>query len=114
MAKTVNPRAIKKKIRSVQNLKKITKAMEMVSAAKLKKVQTRLVAIRPYSDKLKELLKDLFARAVPAISSSMRSAYGRISSIRDCAFFSFAAATSSSARVIFRVLRTERIRRLMS
>ena len=55
MAKVVNPRAIKRKIRSVQNLKKITKAMEMVSAAKLKKVQGRLLAIRPYSDKLREL-----------------------------------------------------------
>src|SRR5437016_2715212 len=63
MAKVVNPRAIKRKIRSVQNLKKITKAMEMVSASKLKKVQGRLLAIRPYSDKLRELLQDLFQRA---------------------------------------------------
>jgi F-type H+-transporting ATPase subunit gamma len=63
MAKVVNPRAVKRKIRSVQNLKKITKAMEMVSAAKLKKVQGRLLAIRPYSDKLRELLQDLSARA---------------------------------------------------
>lgn len=63
MAKVVNPRAVKRKIRSVQNLKKITKAMEMVSAAKLKKVQGRLLAIRPYSDKLRELLRDLSQRA---------------------------------------------------
>ncbi len=63
MPKAVNPRAIKRKIRSVQNLKKITKAMEMVSAAKLKKVQGRLLAIRPYSDKLRELLSDLFRKA---------------------------------------------------
>jgi F-type H+-transporting ATPase subunit gamma len=61
--KVVNPRAVKRKIRSVQNLKKITKAMEMVSAAKLKKVQGRLLAIRPYSDKLRELLRDLSERA---------------------------------------------------
>jgi hypothetical protein len=54
------------------------------------------------------------ARAVPAISSSMRSAYGRIASIRACALRSFAAATSSIARVIFRVLRIDRMRRLMS
>lgn len=63
MAKIVNPRVVKRKIRSVQNLKKITKAMEMVSAAKLKKVQGRLLAIRPYSDKLRELLRDLSQRA---------------------------------------------------
>ena len=45
---------------------------------------------------------DELARAVPAISSSIRSAYGRMSSMRACARFSFAAATSSSARVILR------------
>ena len=42
----------------------------------------------------------------------MVSAYGRIASIRACARRSFAAATSSIARVILRVLRTERILRL--
>ena len=54
------------------------------------------------------------ARPTPAISSLIVSAYGRIASIRACARRSFAAATSSIARVILRVLRTERIRRLRS
>ncbi len=63
MAKVVNPRAIKRKIRSVQNIRKITKAMEMVSAAKLRRVQGRLQAIRPYSNKIRELLRDLAAQA---------------------------------------------------
>ncbi len=44
----------------------------------------------------------------------MRSAYGRSASIRACARRSLEAETSSSAFVILRVLRTERIRRLMS
>ncbi len=61
--KAVNPRTVKRKIRSVQNIKKITKAMEMVSAAKLKKVQGRLLAIRPYSDKIRELVKDVSEQA---------------------------------------------------
>ncbi len=52
------------------------------------------------------------ARPTPEISSRMVSAYGRIASIRACARRSFAAATSSIARVILRVLRTERILRL--
>ena len=52
------------------------------------------------------------ARPTPAISSRIVSAYGRIASMRAWARRSFAAATSSIARVIFRVLRTERIRRL--
>lgn len=52
-------RVIRRKIRAVNNIKKITRAMQMVSAAKLKKVQERLMAIRPYSDKIDEFLKEL-------------------------------------------------------
>ena len=57
---------------------------------------------------------EVLARAVPAISSSIRSAYGRIASIRACARRSRAAATSSIAFVILRVFLIERTRRLMS
>lgn len=52
-------RVIRRKIRSVNNIKKITRAMEMVSAAKLKKVQERLLCIRPFSDKIVELVESL-------------------------------------------------------
>ena len=52
-------RSVKRKIRAVGNIKKITRAMQMVSAAKLKKAQERLMEIRPYSDKIQEFLKDL-------------------------------------------------------
>lgn len=54
-------RRIKRKIRSVNNIKKITRAMEMVSAAKLKKVQTKLIPLRPYADRLKQALGRLLA-----------------------------------------------------
>ncbi|MBI5777864.1 MAG: ATP synthase F1 subunit gamma [Planctomycetes bacterium] len=54
-------RKIKRKIRSVQNIKKITRAMEMVSAAKFKRVWTKLTAIRPYSSKLKSMTENLLA-----------------------------------------------------
>ncbi len=57
--KATNPRAIKRKIRSVKNLKKITKAMEMVSAAKLRRAQDALAAVRPYADKLGALMSRL-------------------------------------------------------
>ena len=57
---------------------------------------------------------DVLARAVPSISSSMRSAYGRIASIRAWARRSFAAATSSIARVTLLMFRIERIRSLVS
>jgi F-type H+-transporting ATPase subunit gamma len=55
-------RAIKRKIRAVGNIRKITRAMQMVSAAKLKKVQERLMELRPYSDKIRELLGGLVAQ----------------------------------------------------
>ncbi len=56
-------RDIKRRIRSVQNTKQITKAMEMVSAAKLRRAQSRLEAARPYGYKLKEMLESLAGSA---------------------------------------------------
>lgn len=52
-------RDIKKRIRAVQNTQKITKAMKMVAAAKLRKVQTRMLDLRPYADKMHEVLLSL-------------------------------------------------------
>lgn len=59
MGAILSVRAIKRKILAVGNIKKITRAMQMVSAAKLKKVQSRLMELRPYSDKIVEFLKGL-------------------------------------------------------
>lgn len=50
------PKTIRKRIASVRNTQKITKAMKMVAAAKLRRAQTRLVSARPYSVKMNELL----------------------------------------------------------
>ena len=55
-------RVVKRKIRAVGNIKKITRAMQMVAAAKLKKVQVRLMELRPYSDKIREFLQGLAAQ----------------------------------------------------
>lgn len=52
-------RTVQRKIRAVGNIKKITRAMQMVAAAKLKKVQERLMELRPYSDKIHEFVRDL-------------------------------------------------------
>ena len=62
MPAAISARAIKRKVRSVSNIKKITRAMQMVSAAKLKKVQGRLLELRPYSDKIVEFLQGLSAQ----------------------------------------------------
>ncbi|MBI4847564.1 MAG: ATP synthase F1 subunit gamma [Nitrospirae bacterium] len=52
-------RDIKKRIKAVQNTQKITKAMKMVSASKLRKVQNRMLDLRPYADKMQDVLMSL-------------------------------------------------------
>ncbi len=58
---------IRRRIRSVRNTRKITRAMELVAAAKLRRAQTRIEAMRPYADRMLELMAGT-ARA----SSSVR------------------------------------------
>ena len=50
---------IRTKIKSVENTKKITKAMEMVAASKMRKAQDRMRAARPYSDKVRNIAANL-------------------------------------------------------
>jgi len=50
---------IRGKIKSVENTKKITKAMEMVAASKMRKAQERMRAARPYSDKIRNMAANL-------------------------------------------------------
>src|SRR6478752_2178559 len=50
---------IRGKIKSVENTKKITKAMEMVAASKMRKAQDRMRAARPYSDKVRNIASNL-------------------------------------------------------
>ena len=54
-----NLKSIKKRIVSVKNTRQITKAMKMVSAAKLRRAQENVVAARPYASKLGEVLQRL-------------------------------------------------------
>lgn len=58
---------IKRRIRSVRNTRKITRAMELVAAAKLRRAQARIESMRPYADRMQELMVGV-ARA----SSSVR------------------------------------------
>jgi F-type H+-transporting ATPase subunit gamma len=50
---------IRGKIKSVENTKKITKAMEMVAASKMRKAQERMRQARPYSDKVRNIAANL-------------------------------------------------------
>jgi F-type H+-transporting ATPase subunit gamma len=55
---------IRTKIKSVQNTRKITKAMEMVAASKMRKAQDRMRAARPYSEKIRHLAANLAAASL--------------------------------------------------
>ena len=50
---------LRTKIKSVENTKKITKAMEMVAASKMRKAQERMLAARPYSEKVRNIAAHL-------------------------------------------------------
>ena len=50
---------IRTKIKSVENTRKITKAMEMVAASKMRKAQDRMTAARPYAEKIRSVAAHL-------------------------------------------------------
>ena len=56
-------RDIRKRIRSVKNTRQITKAMKMVSAAKLRKAQDAIIAARPFAQMLDQIISDLATRS---------------------------------------------------
>ena len=55
------PRELKRRIRSVQNTRKITKTMELVSTSKLKRAQDRVVGARPYAQALADVIGQLYS-----------------------------------------------------
>lgn len=55
-------RGIKKRIQSAKNIKQITKALEMVSASKMRRAQEKALTTRPYSTKIHEILKQLVGK----------------------------------------------------
>jgi F-type H+-transporting ATPase subunit gamma len=71
---------IKRRLRSVRNTRKITKAMELVAAAKLRRAETRIEALRPYAERMRELMIGT-ARATPARGFPLLEARDSISSV---------------------------------
>src|SRR2546430_7400844 len=54
------PRDLRRRIKSVQSTRKITKTMELVATSKLKRAQDRVIAARPYAAALAEVIADLY------------------------------------------------------
>lgn len=71
-----NLKAIRIRITSVKSTRQITSAMKMVSAAKLRKAQDKIVRLRPYANKLYEILVGL---SQSLAESEIENVYGRIS-----------------------------------
>ena len=55
-------RQIKRRIRSIQNTAKVTKAMELIAASKMRRAQASVLAGRPYSEKIQEVIAHLAAQ----------------------------------------------------
>jgi F-type H+-transporting ATPase subunit gamma len=70
---------IRGKIKSVENTKKITKAMEMVAASKMRKAQDRMRHARPYSDKIRNITANL-SQANPEYQSPYMRTVGNAKS----------------------------------
>src|SRR5262249_2468590 len=58
-----NLQDLRRRVRAVKNMRQITKAMKMVAAARLRRAQERVVAARPYTTKMMQILGDAIRRA---------------------------------------------------
>jgi F-type H+-transporting ATPase subunit gamma len=59
----ISPRLLRRRIRSIQSTAKITRAMEMIATAKMKRAQEQALAGRPYSEKITQVIADLAAES---------------------------------------------------
>ncbi|HVO33032.1 MAG TPA: ATP synthase F1 subunit gamma [Elusimicrobiota bacterium] len=74
-------REIRRKIKSVKSTQQITKAMKMVAAARLRRAQARILAARPFAQKMEELMHDVVRRVGPDYTHPLmlpRTGEGRI------------------------------------
>ena len=75
-------RALRRRIRSVQSTKKITKAMELIAASRIVKAQQRVAAARPYSERITEVIRNLAAAGAgggsPLLAERDEVAHGRL------------------------------------
>src|ERR1700730_9714798 len=62
---------VRNRIKSIQNSQQITKAMKMVSAAKLRRAQDAIIQMRPYAQKLQELLSNIVSSSDGDLGSSL-------------------------------------------
>jgi F-type H+-transporting ATPase subunit gamma len=99
---------IKRRLRSVRNTRKITKAMELVAAAKLRRAETRIEAVRPYAERMRELMIGT-ARATPARGFPLLEARETVQSVAILPLTGDRGlAGAFNAQIIRRALQVER------
>ncbi len=67
---------VRNRIKSVQSTQQITKAMKMVSAAKLRRAQDAIVQMRPYARKLQEMLSNIVSNGEGEVGGSLATYRG--------------------------------------
>ena len=67
---------IRRRLKSVKNTQQITKAMKMVSAAKLKRAQERVITARPFANKMTEVLGAIASRTEENFHHALLDARG--------------------------------------
>src|SRR5438132_11546467 len=70
-------REIRRRIGSVNNIKQITRAMELIAVTRLRRAQQRVLASRPYADKMRQVLAELERRMAPEEEPMEEDAAGR-------------------------------------
>lgn len=74
-------REIRRRIKSVRNTGKITKAMELVSASKMRRAQRNVLATRPYTDRLYDVMGELTARSLGGGSHPLLQTYPSVTRV---------------------------------
>lgn len=70
---------VRERIKSVNNTQQITKAMKMVSAAKLRKAQSAIIQLRPYADRLNRMLSNILSN----VDSSAGTSFGKVRAVKN-------------------------------
>ena len=65
---------VRNRIKSVQSTQQITKAMKMVSAAKLRRAQDAIIQMRPYAQKLQEMLSNIVSNSEAGTGMALATA----------------------------------------
>jgi len=105
---------IRRRISSVHTTRKITKAMQMVAAAKLRRAQQRIESLRPYALNIIEMLQDLAAAAPDRNNYPLLRPHGQIRTVALLVFTGDRGlAGAFNANVIRRALEAERLNKEM-